>query len=62
MESTREVIGQYQCGFTKGRSTTDAIHTLKQIMEKAHEYRLDIKMLFIDFQQAFDSIKRSVWH
>lgn len=56
--STNNRIGQYQCGFVKGRSTIDAIHTLKQIMEKVHNAKIEIEMLFIDFKQAFDSIKR----
>lgn len=51
-------IGQYQCGFLRGRSTVDAIHTLKQIMEKAYKYDIEMEMLFIDFERAFDSIKR----
>lgn len=55
---TRDIIGQYQCGFTRGRSTIDAIHIIKQIMEKAYEHKIQIEMLFIDFQQAFDSINR----
>ncbi|CAG9829791.1 unnamed protein product [Diabrotica balteata] len=57
---TKKTVGQYQCGFTEGRSTIDAIHTIKQIMEKANEYKLELEMLFIDFKQAFDSIKRNV--
>ena len=55
---SRSTVGQYQCGFTKGRSTTDAIHAVKQIMEKTYEHRIDIEMLFIDFRQAFDLINR----
>lgn len=56
--STRHKIGQYQCGFLQGKSTIDAIHTLKQIMEKVHRAKINVDMLFIDFQQAFDSVKR----
>lgn len=57
--ATTNILGQYQCGFTKGKSTIDAIHTVKQIMEKAHEYKIRIELLFVDFQQAFDKVKRS---
>jgi hypothetical protein len=34
---TEEFIGQYQCGFHKGRSTTDHIFSLRQIIEKFYE-------------------------
>lgn len=51
-------IGQYQCGFIRGRSTTDAIHTIKHVIEKAREHKMEIDLLFIDFKQAFDSLKR----
>lgn len=56
--NARRSIGQYQCGFVKGRSAVDAIHTLKQIMEKAHEHQINLEMLFVDFRQAFDTIHR----
>ncbi|XP_025192756.1 uncharacterized protein LOC112592826 [Melanaphis sacchari] len=53
-----EIIGEYQCGFMKGKSTTDHIFTLRQVMEKYYEYDKDLHMIFIDFQQAYDSIIR----
>src|SRR3978361_1936150 len=57
-DATKGIVGQYQCGFTRGRSTIDAIHIIKQIMEKAYESRIEMEMLFIDFERAFDSIRR----
>lgn len=57
-DATRDIIGNYQLGFRQGKSTIDAIHTVKQIMEKAYEYKIETEMLFIDFEGAFDSIKR----
>lgn len=33
-------IGGYQCGFIKGRSTVDAVHLVKQIMENAYEFKV----------------------
>jgi sorting nexin-29 len=44
------IIGDYQCGFRKGRSTTDQIFCLRMILEKACERRVDIRQLYIDFK------------
>jgi len=52
----KDIVGEYQCGFKKGKSTTDHIHTL---MEKYYEYNKDLHIiLFVDFKQAYDSINR----
>src|SRR5262249_4388986 len=53
-----EIAGDYQCGFRRGRSTTDQIFTIRQIMEKAWEDNVTIHRLFLDFKQAYDSIDR----
>jgi len=38
-----DIIGEYQCWFTRGKSTTDHIFTIRQIMEKYYEHdMLDI--------------------
>ncbi|KAJ4437353.1 hypothetical protein ANN_17494 [Periplaneta americana] len=47
---TDELLGEYQCGFRQGRSTTDHIFTIKQCLEKISEYNIPIHMLFIDFK------------
>ena len=47
-----EIIGEYQCGFRRNRSTIDHIFSIRQIHNK------DICQLFIDFEKAYDSIKR----
>lgn len=53
-----DIIGEYQAGFRKGRSTIDQVFTTRQIMEKAWEYNTPIYQLFIDFKEAYDSIDR----
>lgn len=58
VNATKGTVEQYQCGFTQGKSTVDAIHTVKQLMEKTYQHKIELELLFIDFQQAFDSIKR----
>lgn len=54
-----KAIGEYQCGFRSGRSTTDQIFNIRQIMERMWEFGIDIHQLFVDFKQAYDSINRS---
>ena len=50
-----DLIGPYQCGFRPGKSTTDQIFTLRQILEKTHEKQIDTYHLFVDYKAAFDS-------
>jgi sorting nexin-29 len=57
-----EMVGDYQAGFRRGRSTIDQIFAERQIMEKYYEFDRDNWHLFIDFRQAYDSIHRpSMW-
>lgn len=51
-------VGNYQCGFRPGKSTTDQIFTLRQIIEKAYEWNIETHHVFIDFKTAYDSVKR----
>jgi sorting nexin-29 len=52
------IVGKYQCGFRKGKSTTDQIRSMRQILEKTSEYRISTFHLFIDFKAAYDTIRR----
>ena len=53
-----EIIGEYQCGFRRNRSTVDHTFSIRQILEKKWEYNKEVCQLFIDFEKAYDSIKR----
>ena len=55
---TERIIGRYQCGFRKWKSTTNQIFTLSRIMEKTVEYQIAVHHLFTGFKSAYDSIYR----
>jgi hypothetical protein len=55
-----EMIGHYQCGFRRNRSTTDQIFYFRHIVQKKWEYSRTVHQLFIDFRKAYDSVKREV--
>lgn len=52
-----------QCGFMKGRSTTDAIFAARQLMEKQREKNLPFHGTFLDLEKAYDRIPwELIWH
>ena len=55
-------IGEYQCGFRNGRSTTDQLFGIRQILEKCREFNIETHHLFIDFKAAYDKIiRKELW-
>ena len=51
-----------QAGFMPGRSTTEQIHTIRQLIEKTLEYKRKAYIAFFDFRSAFDTVDRqSLW-
>jgi sorting nexin-29 len=46
--------------YRRGRSTTDAVFTLKQIIEKRREFNKETHIAFIDFEKAFDNVNRRI--
>jgi hypothetical protein len=43
-----------------GRSTTEAIFLIRQVMEWFREQKKDLHMVFIDLEKAYDKILRNV--
>jgi len=56
----KEIVGGHQCGFRRNRSTIDHIFCIRQIVEKKWEYNEEVHHLFIDFKEAYDSVRREV--
>jgi Reverse transcriptase (RNA-dependent DNA polymerase)/Endonuclease/Exonuclease/phosphatase family len=52
-----------QCGFVKGRGTTDAIHAARLLLEKHREKNKTVHMAFLDLEKAFDRVPHDlIWH
>ena len=51
-----DIIGDYQCGFKRNRSTSDQMFAVRQLIEKNWEYNKPFHQLFVDFIKAYDSI------
>ncbi|XP_065197221.1 uncharacterized protein LOC135828726 [Sycon ciliatum] len=52
-------LPESQCGFRRGRSCTDAIFCVRQVVEKAFEHRCKAFLVFIDLRKAYDSVPRA---
>jgi sorting nexin-29 len=52
------ILGEYKGDFRAGRSTTDQLFTVKQILEKCWEFNINVYQIYVDFKQAYDSIQQ----
>jgi len=47
-------------GFRPNRPKIDNMFIVRQIYKKCHEYKSDLRNIFIDFSQALDTVNRDV--
>ncbi|XP_060517219.1 uncharacterized protein LOC132696423 [Cylas formicarius] len=55
-ENYKEKEEEGQCGFRAGRSCTDNVFTLKQVIEKRSARNLETHLTFVDLQKAYDPV------
>lgn len=60
LNNVPNVIGEYQCDFKKGISTMDHIFTLRQILSKYYGYNKNIHLVFVDFKQVYNIIRKKL--
>ena len=53
-----EILGPEQAGFREGKSTTEQIFILRNIIEQSVKRQSTLYINFIDFEKAFDLIHR----
>jgi hypothetical protein len=58
--SVEQHLRKEQAGFRKHRSCVDLINTLRIILEQSIEWEAILYVTFIDFEKAFDSVKREI--
>ncbi|GJX51260.1 retrovirus-related pol polyprotein LINE-1 [Tanacetum coccineum] len=55
-------VSETQFGFMPERSTTEAIHLLKGLMEKYRDRQRDLHLAFLDVEKAYESVPRElIW-
>ena len=51
-----------QAGFSSNKACADHFSTLRIVVEQPIEFRSPLQLVFIDFQQAFDTLARdAIW-
>ena len=61
--SLMAALPRNQAAYQRGRSTTEQIQSLQQLIEKCNEFNRSAAICFIDYTKAFDSIdQQKLWN
>ena len=52
------IIHFNQCAYVKGRTIFDAVRTVEDILEYTERFKINGRLIAIDFNKAFDSVSR----
>ena len=59
----RVEISKQQYGFMPGKRTTDAMFSLRMLMEKYREGQRELHCIFVDLEKAYDRVQREeLWY
>ena len=53
-----DVVVDAQCGYISARGCTDMVYCVCQLVKKAIKHNTKVFLLFIDLQEAYDSVPR----
>ena len=55
------IVHHNQSAYVKGRTVSDVVRTIEDVMEFSKRYNIEGRMICIDFKKAFDTVSRDFY-